>query len=230
MTAIEALVQEIGRAAAGDAEASLGRVLIEDLGAEQRGNLDAGGRIRLGDGRFLVVVTPADDRNDFNWLATFLDEVKAAERRVLGELGDPPLSILHAGAPVLVVDEMDASRRDVTRSTLLALVLVSLLFSASFHSVRHVGAAVAALLAGLGLTFGAALLLVGLLGTAIGQAQGYAYVAAQGGDVALLAHVASISLNPFILAVLMATVGAVVLALPAPKRATELQAQAQAQQ
>jgi hopanoid biosynthesis associated RND transporter like protein HpnN len=163
VAAIEAVVRELGRAAGGDERASLGRVLIEELGEDSRGKLDEGGRLRLGDGRHLVVVTPADERNDFNWLAHFLDEVQAAERRVLAELGNPEVGILHAGAPVLVVDEMDASRRDVTRSSIFALVLVSILFLASFHSVRHVGAAVAALLAGLGLTFGAALLLVGYL-------------------------------------------------------------------
>ena len=72
--------------------------------------------------------------------------MKAAESRLLAELGHPPVRVLHAGAPVLVVDEMDASRRDVTRSSLLALVLVTALFLASFHSLRHVGSAVAALL------------------------------------------------------------------------------------
>lgn len=160
---VEALVYEIGAAAGGDPQASLGRLLMQRIGVDARGKLDAEGRVRLGDGRFLVTVTPTDERNDFNWLAAFLDEVQAAEARTLDELGSPPVRVLHAGAPVLVVDEMEASRRDVTRSSLLALLLVAALFFASFHSLRHVGSAVVALLAGLGLTFGAALLLVGYL-------------------------------------------------------------------
>jgi hopanoid biosynthesis associated RND transporter like protein HpnN len=125
----------------------------------QGADLDAAGHLRLGPGRLLVTVMPADAKNDYQVLEPLVRDVRDAAKR----LAEPGVSVKLTGAPVLIVDEMRAVRGDVALASMLSFVLVTLLFFVSFDALRHVVFAAIANACGLALTFGAAYLLVGYL-------------------------------------------------------------------
>lgn len=160
--ALAALLRELAAAARGE-DASLGAWLDRLVVLGAPGLVTETGHLRIDERRLVVTITPSDVRNDFRAMDAFMRSVRRAGDASAARVGGDDVRVAYTGAPALLVDEMRASRRDVLRSTLVALVLVSALFFFSFHSVADVAFAVLALLAGLGLTFGAALVLVGTL-------------------------------------------------------------------
>jgi hypothetical protein len=158
---IASLLDELARAASG-APASCGAWLLGLDTPHAGADVDAAGHLLAGPGRYLLTLTPADTSNNYEVLSELVAGVRAAAARVQADQR-ADVRVRLTGAPVLVVNEMRAVMRDMTVATLLALALESALFLVSFASVRHVLLAVLALLAGIAISFGAALALVGYL-------------------------------------------------------------------
>ncbi|MEM7246057.1 MAG: MMPL family transporter [Acidobacteriota bacterium] len=156
-------LDELTLAAGGEDAApsgALGR--LAELGLDRRGHFRIGDATATEDTRpWWVGVWPADRENDPRVLTAVVDATQEVLDRLLPR--HPTVEVALTGAPALIAAEMEATTRDITRSTLLALLLVGLLFPLSFGSWRHVVAAFVALLLGLALTSGLATLLVGSL-------------------------------------------------------------------
>ena len=76
---------------------------------------------------------------------------------------NPEVRIGLTGKPVLQADELETSARDMTRATILALGVVSILFVLYFRELKRPLCAVLAFVVAFGWTYGAATLIVGRL-------------------------------------------------------------------
>jgi predicted RND superfamily exporter protein len=140
-------------------ERVLGRLPFDDDTLEL---LDLSPWVESDDGGLLFVfVQPQDPYSQAATIEPFVLGVRArlAEAR-LDDLG------VHAGLtgmPVYALDDRDVVRHDVSRLSLLSLVLVVGLFFAAFRSFRRPALAALALLVGVGLTVGLATIYPGHL-------------------------------------------------------------------
>jgi predicted RND superfamily exporter protein len=101
---------------------------------------------------FMIFVQPADTTSSADTIAPLVEDV----RRVLGET---PLAALGVragmtGIPVYALDDREVIQRDMSKLSILAFVLVAVLFVASFRSLRRPLLAMTALLAGVVFTVG----------------------------------------------------------------------------
>lgn len=101
---------------------------------------------------FMIFVQPSDTSSRADTIAPLVDGV----RRVLGEAPLAALGVRSGltGIPVYALDDRDVIQRDMSKLSILAFVLVAVLFVASFRSLRRPLLAMAALLAGVVFTVG----------------------------------------------------------------------------
>ena len=103
-------------------------------------------------GLFMIFVQPSDLRSRADTIAPLMDETK----RILGDAHLDSLGIKGGltGVPVYAIDDRDVIKRDITRLSYLAFVLVAVLFVVSFRSVRRPLLAMVALSVGVLLAAG----------------------------------------------------------------------------
>lgn len=124
--------------------------------------LDEDGYIFLWEGRLLMVaILPRRDEGALNQVQKPLEHARAAVAEVQAEY--PQLAIGLSGRPVIYSDEMAASSRDMTIATIVAVVLVGLMFVIAFRSALRPLLSVLCLLLALCWTFGATTLFIGHL-------------------------------------------------------------------
>ncbi|HSR42802.1 MAG TPA: MMPL family transporter, partial [Longimicrobiales bacterium] len=135
------------------------------LGAIGPGELDPEGYLFVGDGRLLTVL--ADTREEdarSNRYASAMAWARAALDSALAPVPDSvEVEAGLTGEPALEHEEMIASQGDFARSTVLAFVLVSLLFMWAFRSVLRPGLAAICLGMSVAITFLVAWLAIGHL-------------------------------------------------------------------
>lgn len=113
-------------------------------------------------GRFLfVTILPDKDYGSLSVIERPLGEIRAVITRTQAAFPDVEIGL--TGKPVLQADEMTTTNDDMTRATIIGLILVALLFMIAFRGVRRPLLAVFAFGAGAALTYGAAAILVGRL-------------------------------------------------------------------
>ena len=109
----------------------------------------------------LVLVMPRKDFGTIDVIRRPLERIRAALERVRERF--PGVEFGLTGRPVLQADEMLTTDRDMRRATALAIGGVLVLFVVMFRRLRRPLLAGVSLLVAIGLTFGAAALLVGYL-------------------------------------------------------------------
>lgn len=124
--------------------------------------LDPDGYIFLWQGRLLMVaILPRRDPGALNQVQEPLAFARQAVAEV--EADYPQLAIGLSGRPVIYSDEMAASSRDMTVATIVAVILVGLMFIIAFRSALRPLLAVLCLVLALCWTFGATTLFIGHL-------------------------------------------------------------------
>ncbi len=121
---------------------------------------DPDGFYRNGDLLFLLIM-PAKDFSTMEVIAEPLARIRAAIADVQQGFPDVPAGL--TGRPVLAADEIATSDRDMTRATILALLLVGIIFILFFRSISRPLLAMASLVMGIAWTFGFVALLYGEL-------------------------------------------------------------------
>lgn len=149
-------------------DAGRGRVALgsrELLGALVPGGMDPEGYLFVGEGRLLTVLADTEeDATRRNRYEPAMAYARAALDSALAPLPDSVrLEAGLTGEPALEYQETVTSQRDFGRSTVLALVLVSVLFMWAFRTVLRPGLAAVCLGMSIAMTFGVAWLAVGHL-------------------------------------------------------------------
>ncbi|MCA9321303.1 MAG: MMPL family transporter [Planctomycetes bacterium] len=109
---------------------------------------------------FIEILPP----KDYGTLSVIEAPLTAVRRVVAAFLQDHPgVEAGLTGKPVLQADEMRTTDRDMTRSSLVAVLLVGILFMVVLGGVRGPGAAIFCLLVAIAWTFGVTTLVVGQL-------------------------------------------------------------------
>lgn len=121
---------------------------------------DPDGFYRNGDLLFLMIM-PAKDFTTMEVIERPLTDIRAAVAETRAEFPDIDAGL--TGRPVLSADEMMTSNRDMTRATILAIVLVGILFVLFFRSVSRPALAMISLVMGISWTFGLVAVVFGTL-------------------------------------------------------------------
>ena len=113
-------------------------------------------------GRFyFITIIPEKDYSTLSVIEEPLERIRAVIDEI--RLENPGVSIGLTGKPVLQADEMATTNDDMTKASIVAFVLVAILFMWSFGGVWKPLLAVIAFACGAAWTYGAATLLVGQL-------------------------------------------------------------------
>lgn len=123
-------------------------------------SFDPDGYLRSGDLLF-VLVMPEKDFTTLEVIAKPLADIRNAIAQTLHDYPD-----IHAGLtgrPVLAADELATTDRDMQRATIIAIILIAILFVIFFRSAVRSLAAVFSLLVGIAWTFGCVALVYGEL-------------------------------------------------------------------
>jgi hypothetical protein len=124
------------------------------------GTFDADGFYRNGD-LFFLMIMPEKDFTTMEVIEKPLADIRWAISETRAEF--PGLDAGLTGRPVLSADEIATSDRDMTRATLLAIVLVGIFFMIFFGSISRPVLAMFSLIMGISWTFGVVALLYGTL-------------------------------------------------------------------
>lgn len=167
--------EELGRSILPGRQRELGASLV--LSAQALSALVQGGRgerelggLLVGEPRYLVSETgrlhfvellPAKDYGTLEVIERPLELLRLEIAAVMA--AHPDLEIGLTGKPVLQADEMKTTDRDMTRSSIVAIVLVALLFMLVIGNVRRPFLAVVTLLIAITWTFGLTTLVIGQL-------------------------------------------------------------------
>lgn len=121
---------------------------------------DPDGFLRNGELLFLMLM-PTKDFTTMEVIAEPLARIRKAIDETKKEY--PGIRAGLTGRPVLSADELDTTDRDMTRATILAILLVGLLFVAFFRSFARPALAMVSLIMGITWTFGLVTLIFGSL-------------------------------------------------------------------
>ena len=121
---------------------------------------DTDGFLKNGDLLFLLIM-PDKDFSTLEVIAKPLEEIRRAIAETKGQF--PGIDAGLTGRPVLAADEIMTSDRDMTRATIIAIILVGIIFILFFRSISRPLLAMASLVMGIAWTFGFVALLYGEL-------------------------------------------------------------------
>lgn len=110
---------------------------------------------------YFVEIMPNKDFGSLAVIEKPLEEIRATMAEV--QALHPSISIGLTGKPVLQADELATTQVDMTRASIVALAIISILFMIVFRGVRRPILAVLAFAAAFGWTYGMAALVVGRL-------------------------------------------------------------------
>ena len=110
---------------------------------------------------FFIEIMPQKDFGSLAVIKRPLEEIRSAIAEVQAEY--PEIEIGLTGKPVLQADELATTQVDMTRASIIALIIIAVLFMIVFKGVRRPLLAVLAFAAAFGWTYGMATLLVGRL-------------------------------------------------------------------
>jgi hypothetical protein len=110
---------------------------------------------------YFIEIMPHKDFGSLAVIEKPLEEIRATMSEV--QALHPAISIGLTGKPVLQADELATTQVDMTRASIVALAIISILFMIVFRGVRRPVLAVLAFAAAFGWTYGVAALLVGRL-------------------------------------------------------------------
>ena len=114
-------------------------------------NFDTEGFYRNGD-LFFLLIMPKKDFTTMEVIAEPLARIRSAIDEVKGRFPDVDAGL--TGRPVLSADEIATSDKDMTRATIIAIILVGLLFIMFFRSVTRPTLSMLSLIMGISWTFG----------------------------------------------------------------------------
>ena len=123
-------------------------------------NFDTEGFYRNGDLLFLLIM-PNKDFTTMEVIAEPLARIRSTIDEVQKEFPDIDAGL--TGRPVLSADEISTSDKDMTRATIIAIVLVGLLFIMFFRSVTRPILSMVSLIMGISWTFGLIAIIFGEL-------------------------------------------------------------------
>ncbi|HQG13277.1 MAG TPA: MMPL family transporter [bacterium] len=158
-TFIDSMLDNISAALAGGKTSGAGLESVFFGGDE---TFDSDGYYRNGD-LYLIMIMPDKDFTTMSVIEKPLADIRAAIKQTKSESDFADISAGLTGRPVLSADEMQTSDRDTTRATLLAIVLVGMLFVLFFGSFSRPMLAMTSLIMGISWTFGLVSVVYGTL-------------------------------------------------------------------